>query len=84
MASRAKTARRKTTSSTRSAKAGRSADAGGPAKAGRPPKEPVLPPRVRRRQKSAIAVVNKATTLQQAAEGPRAAWPASRPMFKKG
>ena len=72
MASRAKTARRKTTSSTRSAKAGR------------PPKEQVLPPRVRRRQKSATAAVNKGTTLHQAAEGPRAAWPASRPMFKKG
>ena len=72
MARRAKTARRKPTSSTRSAKAGRT------------PKEPVLPPRVRRRQKSATAAVNKGTTLQQAAEGPRAAWPASRPMFKKG
>ena len=71
MASR-KTARRKTAKPTRSAKAGR------------PPEQRPLAPRVKRRQKSASAAFSKGTTLYQAAEGPRAAWPASKPTFKKG
>lgn len=53
-------------------------------KAGRPPEERLLAPRVRRRGKSANAAVSKGTTLYQASGGTRAAWPASRPMFKKG
>jgi hypothetical protein len=53
------------------------------AKAGSPPKAAVSPPRVKRRKKSATAAVRKDTTLSQAAEGPRAAWPASRPSWKK-
>ena len=72
MASREKAARRKTPVPPRSAKAGR------------PPKEQVLAPRVRRRQKSATAAFSKGTTIHQAPGGSRAAWPASRPMFKKG
>jgi len=44
----------------------------------------VLAPRVRRRQKSAHAAFSKDTTIHQAPGGSRAAWPASRPMFKKG
>jgi len=53
------------------------------AKAGRPPEETVAAPRVRRRQKSAHAAFRKDTTIHQAPEGSRAAWPASKPMFKK-
>jgi len=72
MASRVKSARRKTPLPARSPKAGR------------PPEDRVLAPRVRRRQKSARAAFSKGTTLHQAPKGSRAAWPASRPMFKKG
>ena len=72
MANRAKPARRKTTVPPRSAKAGR------------PPRDQVLAPRVKRRQKSARAAFSKDTTIHQAPGGSRAAWPASRPMFKKG
>lgn len=54
------------------------------AKAGRPPEERKLSPQAKRRQKSAHAAYSKGTTIYQAAEGSRATWPASRPMFKKG
>jgi hypothetical protein len=54
------------------------------AKAGRPPEERKLSSQVKRRQKSATAAFSKGTTLHQAPGGSRAAWPASRPMFKKG
>lgn len=53
------------------------------AKAGHPPQQRAVAPRVRRRQKSAHAAVSKGTSIQQGPDGSRAAWPASRPMFKK-
>jgi transposase-like protein len=53
-------------------------------KAGRPPREGATPPRVRRRQKTAKAAFRKDTTIMQAAEGPRAAWAATKPNVKKG
>jgi hypothetical protein len=71
MASRAKPARSKTPARPRSVKAGR------------PPQKRVIAPRVQRRQKSAQAAFSKGTTIHQAFDGSRAAWPASRPMFKK-
>lgn len=54
------------------------------AKAGRPPEERKMSPQAKRRQKSATAAFSKGTTIHQAARDPRAAWPASRPMFNKG
>lgn len=54
------------------------------AKAGRPPHESVLPPRVRRRRKTAHAAVRKDTMLLQAAEGPRVVWGVTKPKVKKG
>jgi hypothetical protein len=38
---------------------------------------------VRRRTKTAAAAVKKGTTIAQTSEGPRAAWSASKPMWKK-
>jgi hypothetical protein len=54
------------------------------AKAGRPPEEAVSPPRVRRRRKTAQAVLVKDTTILQTSRGPRASQPAARgPRAKK-
>ncbi len=53
-------------------------------KAGKPTKAKAVPARVRRRAKSATAAFTKGTTIHQAAEDTRAAWPAARPKFKKG
>ena len=62
----------------RSAKQGRRSP-----KAGRPPASTVMPPRVRRRQKSARAAFRKDTTIHQAAEGPRVIWGVTKPKVKK-
>jgi hypothetical protein len=53
-------------------------------KAGRPPQEGVLPPRVRRRQKTAHASLRKDTMMLQAPEGPRVLWGVTKPKVKKG
>lgn len=53
-------------------------------KAGRPPLEPALPPRVRRRRRTAHVAVRKDTMLSQAAEGPRVRWGVTKPKVKKG
>jgi hypothetical protein len=53
-------------------------------KAGRPPEEIPLPPRVRRRQKTAHAAFRKDTTIHQAAAGPRVMWGVTKPKVKKG
>lgn len=53
-------------------------------KAGRPPETRAMPPRVRRRQKSAHAAFRKDTTIHQAAEGPRVVWAVTKPKIKKG
>jgi len=53
-------------------------------KAGSPPVEVRASARVRRRQKSAHAVLSKGTTLFETDHGPRAAWPASTAKRKKG
>jgi hypothetical protein len=52
-------------------------------KAGRPPEARAETPRVRRRQKTAQVSVRKDTMLLQAAQDPRARWPAAKPKFKK-
>jgi hypothetical protein len=52
-------------------------------KAGKPPQSTAAPARVRRRAKRATAAYKKDTTIHQAGEDPRAAWPAARPKFKK-
>jgi hypothetical protein len=52
-------------------------------KAGRPPKATAQTARVRRRTKTAAAAVKKGTTIVQTSRGPRAAWSASKPMWKK-
>lgn len=53
-------------------------------KAGRPPAPQALPPRVRRRRKTARAAFRKDTTIHQAAEGPRVIWGVTKPKVKKG
>jgi hypothetical protein len=53
-------------------------------KAGRPPEDRAVPPRVRRRQKTAHAAVKKDTMMLQAAEGPRVLWGVTKPKIKKG
>lgn len=53
-------------------------------KAGKPVEASVSPPRVRRRQKSAVTAFKKDTTIHQAAEGPRVMWAAGKPKLKKG
>lgn len=53
------------------------------AKAGSPPKPVASSPRVKRRAKSATAAVRKDTMIRQTATGPRAAWSASKPSWKK-
>jgi hypothetical protein len=53
------------------------------AKAGSPPRESASSPQVRRRQKSARAVLSKGTTIFETDHGPRAAWPASTSKRKK-
>ena len=52
-------------------------------KAGRPPRASARPARVKRREKSAKAVVRKDTSLLQTERGPRARWAGSRPAWKK-
>ena len=52
-------------------------------KAGRPPVERAVPPRVRRRQKTATVAVRKDTTLFQSDRDPRARWSAAKPKFHK-
>jgi hypothetical protein len=53
-------------------------------KAGRPPEERAVPPRVRRRQKTARTAVRKDTMLSEAPVGPRVLWGRTRPKIKKG
>jgi hypothetical protein len=53
-------------------------------KAGRPPAEKTVPPRVRRRQKTAHGAVRKDTMLSEASEGPRVLWGRTQPKIKKG
>lgn len=53
-------------------------------KAGSPPRESSVPPRVRRRQRTAHAAVRKDTMLSQAAQGPRVLWGVTKPKIKKG
>jgi hypothetical protein len=53
------------------------------AKAGRPPEEAAVPPRVRRRQKTAHGAVKKDTMMLQAAVGPRVLWGVTKPKVKK-
>jgi hypothetical protein len=43
-----------------------------------------VPPRVRRRMKTARVAGRKDTQLSQAAEGPRVLWGVARPNVKKG
>jgi hypothetical protein len=52
-------------------------------KARRPPEAAAQPARVRRRTKTASAAVKKGTTIAQTSQGPRPAWSASKPMWKK-
>lgn len=52
-------------------------------KAGRPPEVGAVPPRVRRRQKTARAAFRKDTTIHQSAEGPRVVWGVTKPKVKK-
>lgn len=66
------------------AKASRPKPAPRSPKAGRPPAEPVAPPRVQRRGKTAHVSFMKDTTVHQAAEGPRVILGMSRPKVKKG
>jgi hypothetical protein len=53
-------------------------------KAGKPPAAAAVPPRVRRRQKSAHTAFRKDTTIHEAAEGPRVVWGVTKPKVKKG
>jgi transposase-like protein len=53
-------------------------------KAGRPPQGGAVPPRVRRRQKTAHASLRKDTMILQAAKGPRVLWGVTKPKVKKG
>jgi hypothetical protein len=53
------------------------------AKAGRPTVPATQPARVRRRTKSARVVVTKGTTVLQTDRGPRSAWSAAKPVWKK-
>jgi hypothetical protein len=53
------------------------------AKAGRPPRDVLLAPRVRRRQKTAHVAVRKDTMLMEAADGPRVRWGVTKPKVKK-
>ena len=52
-------------------------------KAGRPPVVGAQPARVRRRTKSARVAVSKGTTVLQTDRGPRSAWSAAKPAWKK-
>jgi hypothetical protein len=49
----------------------------------RPPQPTAPPPRVRRRARTAHAVVRKDTMLLETDRGPRARWGGSRPSWKK-
>jgi hypothetical protein len=54
-------------------------------KAGRPPQEPAaVPPRVRRRKKTARVAVRKDTMVSEAPVGPRVLWGRTQPKIKKG
>jgi hypothetical protein len=52
-------------------------------KAGKPPEEVVLPPRLRRRRKTAHVAVRKDTTMFEAGDGPRVVWGVTKPKVKK-
>jgi hypothetical protein len=52
-------------------------------KAGKPPEEAVLPPRLRRRRKTAHVAVRKDTTMFEAGDGPRVVWGVTKPKVKK-
>jgi hypothetical protein len=54
------------------------------AKAGRPPREVTVPPRVRRRARTARVRVKKDTMLLQAGKLTRASWGVASPRIKKG
>jgi hypothetical protein len=53
-------------------------------KAGCPPEQGAVPPRVRRRQKTARTAVRKDTMVSEAAVGPRILWGRTQPKIKKG
>lgn len=52
-------------------------------KAGRPPVPTTSSPRVARRGRTAATAFRKDTTIHEAADGPRAAWGATKPKVKK-
>jgi len=52
-------------------------------KAGRPPRQASVPARVRRRQKTAHAAVEKGTTFFETDDGPRVIWGVTKPKVKK-
>jgi hypothetical protein len=53
-------------------------------KAGCPPEQRPVPPRVRRRQKTARTAVRKDTMVSEAPVGPRILWGRTQPKIKKG